>query len=197
MDLSKLPRLSETDKHTPASNTVANQGSPNTFPQEPEYTASVAARSGPESWLSAVLGIVFMMMGWTFAKFLFAKITNQPFHTGVEWQTGPNAGQEVAFFDLVGYTAHTQAAIFLFGLAMLLETVVFVLVHRNTAVARALVGLCLLLTGSLTIYNLILTGVLFQAGITPILSILVVAFGGYMAMTQWQVLKQMLRYSRA
>jgi len=150
-------------------------------------------RSGPELWLSAVLGLVFMMMGWTFATFLIAKITGRPFHTNVTWTTGPNAGQEVAYFDLEGYAAHTQAAILLFGVAMLLETIVFVFVRGDGIASRMLVGACLLLTGGLTVYNLILAAILFQGGIMPIPSILIVAFGGYMAMTQWQALHRMMR----
>jgi hypothetical protein len=188
MDLSKLPKLSETDKHAPP------PPSPETPP--PAEPLSYAPRSsgldlGGQVWLSAILGIVFMLMGKNFASFLIAKLTGQPFHTGVIWQTGVNAGQEVAYYDLQGFSAHTETAIFLFGLSMVLEAVALASIRRNTPKTRGLLLLTLVLTAGMTLYNVILVVVLFGHGITPLLSILVVAFGGYTAITEWQTLQQM------
>lgn len=193
MDLSKLPRLSETDKNAPPpqpETQLPPQPQPGQFvqyyapPPEPGLPAQV--------WLSAILGIVFMMMGWTFARFMMAKLSGQPFNTGVNWVAGPKAGQPVEYFELQGYTAYTDTAIFLFGLAMVLEAVVLVVARRNNATSRILLSFALALTVGMVIFNVIVAGMLFQAGITPLSSILAIAFGGWMAMFEWQLMKQML-----
>ena len=198
MDLSKLPRLSETDKHTPppqAADPTTSQ-----VPSQPtiEYrTPAIAPESfGAQVWLNVFLGIVFMMLGRTFASFLLAKLTGQTFHTYVNWTEGSKAGQEVAYFELEGYTAYTDAAIFLFGVSCVLEGAVTAFVRRNTPKSRALLATALLLNVGMTLFNMVVAGMLFQAGTTPLLSLMVIAFGGYSAITQWQTLRSMLASAR-
>ncbi|HVT88654.1 MAG TPA: hypothetical protein VHD56_07380 [Tepidisphaeraceae bacterium] len=183
MDLSKLPKLSETPSQVPP-------------PQQPDspqvaQVSSVQGGTGSQAWLSLILGIVFMMMGWSFARFMIAKLTGQPFHTGAVWQIGEKAGQEVDYFELSGYTAFTDTAIFLFGLATLLEGIILACVSRNTPGTRALVGSVLLLTAGMTLFNVVVAGLLISSGFQPIMSFLVIAFGGWMTMYEWQLLKQM------
>src|SRR5690349_10232233 len=108
MDLSKLPKLSETDKHAPPPPPPEAARSAETLPYDPPYNAPPTGFDlGAQVWLSAILGIVFMLMGRSFASFLIAKVTGQPYHTNATWTAGPNAGQEVAYYELQGYTAHT------------------------------------------------------------------------------------------
>jgi hypothetical protein len=97
---------------------------------------------------------------------------------------------------LSGYTAWTDAAIFLFGLATLLEGIVLMFVRRNTVVCRALVGGALLVTAGMTAFNIMVVIMLFSSGITPIMSLLVVAFGGWMTMYEWQLFRGMLLRAR-
>lgn len=196
MDLSKLPRLSETDKHAPPPapaaelSTAPVSTAPPQAVQPVTYSASNFDISG-QVWLSVVLGIVFMFMGGTFARFALAKITGQPFHTGVTWQVGPKAGQEVDYFDLEGYTAYTDTAIFLFGLAMVLEAGMLVVARKNTPATRAFVALAMAISALMTLLNIILAGALFQIGITPFVSFLAAAFGAYMTATEWKMLQFM------
>src|SRR5262245_2700588 len=131
MDLSKLPRLSETDKQGPVPQPQTVES-----PALRAYAEPINEGAGPQVWLSAVLGVVFMLLGRNFARYAFAKLTGGEFHTGVIWQMGPKAGQEVSYFELSGYTGYTETGIFLFGLAMVMEALVLALVHRSTAKSR-------------------------------------------------------------
>jgi hypothetical protein len=203
MDLSKLPRLSETDKQTP--------------PPPPSDASMPSARSAPvqadsigyatpsplpgggisgQVWLSGIIGLLLVMFGWNFARFSIAKLTGQTFHTGVNWTSGEKAGQEVDYFDLQGYTAYTDAGIFLFGLAMVLEAVLLATVRNNTPASRAIVGFTLLVTVLATALNILVVGLLLKTGILPLMSGLAVAYGGYMAAYEWQMLKDLLASAR-
>jgi hypothetical protein len=152
MDMSKLPRLSQTNKGD-APEPVAGQPAvaPPPAPQadvrdyerrdpsdyDPGYSV------GAEVWISVILGIVFMFMGFNFARFVGATLTGQPYHTGVNWTAGENEGKEVGYFDLQGGTAYTESGIFLFGLALVLEAAALLAAHAGAPGRRALVGLAL------------------------------------------------------
>src|SRR5688572_15418860 len=115
MDLSKLPRLSETPPTPPGPADVppARQDAPSTpghsaapprtppvIPGEihPDYTIEYRPAIGAEIWISAVIGLIFIMMGWTFARYLVATATGKPFPTNVTWVEGEKAGTEVSYF---------------------------------------------------------------------------------------------------
>src|SRR5688572_21751848 len=123
MDYSKLPKLSETPK--PPSNEPGQPGQRDENSGAVSYEradlASVEAGAGAMLWVSIILGLLCMWMGVNFAKYLFATLSGRGYHTGAQWTGGPKAGQEVAYWDLQGAVAWTEAGIFLFGLAMVLE----------------------------------------------------------------------------
>lgn len=184
MDLSKLPRLSESDRPVPPAET------PPAAPQLLDYGRAAPGGSG-QVFISAVLGIVFMMMGITFAKFLFAKLTGQTFHTGATWSMGPNAGQEVDYYELAGYTAWTETAIFLLGLAMVFEAIILGIATKNTPFNRKLVAAGIAVSVVMTVFNTIVVILLFKEGTMPIISFVATAFGGWMVMQEWQLYKLM------
>lgn len=198
MDLSKLPRLSESDKHAPA---TPASGQPMQFeqPARPvlDYGAAPGSGLSGQVWLSAILGLVFMMMGWTFARYMIATMSGKPFDTNVTWTAGPKAGQPVEYFELQGYTALSDAAIFFFGFATLLEAAVLAFARTNTALTRALVAFALLITVGMVALNVVVAGLLFNYGVMPLPSVLAVAFGGWMAMFEWNWLRQMLAQTSA
>jgi hypothetical protein len=207
MDMSKLPRLSQTNKGD-APEPVAGQQvvAPPPAPQadvrdyerrDPtDYDAGYSV--GAEVWISVILGIVFMFMGFNFARFVGATLTGQPYHTGVNWTAGENEGKEVGYFDLQGGTAYTESGIFLFGLALVLEAAALLAAHAGAPGRRGLVGLALFVTVTATVYNLFVAGTLFTMGITPLMTIIAVAIGGYMATYQWRLFKDVaaMRSSR-
>jgi hypothetical protein len=190
MDLSKLPRLSETDKHAPVPSASAPEPQQQPAPPVMPYAVEEPGISG-QVWLSAALGVIFMLMGGNFARFAIAKLTGRTFHTTVTWTSGARAGQEVDYFELQGYTAYTDTAVFLFGLAMVAEAVMLVAVRRNSRGARALTAIALALSAGMTVFNVIVAGLVWQTGMLPLISLLAAAFGAYMTATQWKMFQQM------
>lgn len=194
MDLSKLPRLSETDKHAPpppAEGSTPPEAAAPTYAQPRlEYAVAPQDITG-QVWLSVVLGIVFMFMGGSFARFAIAKLTGQTYVTGYNWTAGPKTGQPVGYYELQGYVGYTDTAVFLFGLAMVLEAGMLVISRQNTPASRAFVALAMGISAVMTIFNIILCGLLFQAGFTPFTSLLAAGFGSYMTYTEWQIFRHM------
>ena len=140
-------------------------------------------------WLSLIIGLVVMMMGWGFAKWATATLLGHPYETGATWQTGDRAGQSVAYWDLMGHQALSESALFLFGLACVLEAAAMAAGYARPRLRTTTVSVALLFTLLATVYNLVTCVVLFKADITPMLSLLAVGFGGYMAFAEWAMLR--------
>jgi hypothetical protein len=189
MDLSKLPRLSETDKHAGAP--PPTQPAPASQSYEARPARPRGAGIGAQVWLSLIIGAILMMVGQNFAKYCIAKATGREYHTNVTWTSGPKAGQEVQYFELSGYTAWTDTGIFLFGLAMVLEAALLAIIFSPMGGKRLLAGVALGVTVLATVLNLWVSIMLLGAGIIPLMSGLAVAFGGYMAMYEWQLLQSL------
>jgi hypothetical protein len=146
---------------------------------------------GAEVWLSAVIGVVLMLLGRSFGGYLLAKATGQPYHTNVSWTAGPNEGQEVAYWELEGFTALSDSAIWLFGLAMVLEAAVLAVVNTRFRAKVGLLRVALLVTVLATAYNLFVSFKVLAGGVLPIMSLLAVGFGGYIAVFEWRLLQQL------
>jgi hypothetical protein len=144
---------------------------------------------GAEVWLSAILGIILMMVGMSFAQWVIASMTGGTYHTNATWTEGPKVGQEVSYWELEGFPALRDCAIFLFGLAMALEAVVLVVVHSRIRSKRPLLFFALTITLIATALNLVVAGKLFAVGVLPFLSLLCVGFGGYIAAYEWKLLR--------
>ena len=187
MDINKLPRLSETARHAEAP--PPQQHPPDEVPRQP--MERVAPGIGAEVWISLIIGVILMMVGQSFARYAIARLSGNEFHTRVNWTSGPKAGQEVDYWDLQGYTAWTDTAIFLFGLAMVLEAAMLAVVYSRSGGKIPLTMLALIVTILATALNLWVCFLLFGAGILPLMSGLAVAFGGYIAMYEWRLLHRL------
>ena len=198
MDLSKLPRLSETAPTPPdpapapqnAPPTPGQSAAPPRIPSEihPDFNIEYRSPIGAEIWISAVIGLIFIMMGWTFARYLVATVAGRPFPTGVIWTEGEKAGTEVSYFDLQGHVFWNDSAMFLFGLALLMEAVVLYAISTNSKHTNAFIRLGVAIAFLATVYNLIVAGIFLNSGIPPIMSLLAVAFGGYITLYLWRML---------
>jgi hypothetical protein len=185
MDMSKLPKFSQ----TPA---PVEQPGEATVPVAAKKVDAVAPAiaSGGDIWFNVIVGIIFLLMGRTFGSYVFAAVTHQPYHTHIEWREGdPRAGQEVAYPDLEGNPMLNDSAMFFFGLAVLADAGISVMLSRPSRLARPMLYLGLALTIGATGYNLYVAGVLQKNGVLPLISLLAVALGGYIAFGQWQLLK--------
>lgn len=196
MDISKLPRMSETGKHAPppaSADQAEARPDVERHPSDVEHRAVEPVRVGigGEVWMSLIIGLILMMAGWTFARWAIAKMTGQAFHTNVKWTAGPKAGQEVDYFELQGFTAWTDMGLFLFGLALVLEAAMLAVVYSRAGGKVVLTMLALLVTVLATALNLFVAAKLLGIGIMPLMSALAVAFGGYMIMYEWRLLQQL------
>ena len=164
-------------------------------PPQRDFYVPRDAGVGAEVWLSAIIGAFLMLVGKSFGGWLIATLTGQQYNTGIMWAAGNDRGfpegQPVSYWDLDGYTALTDSAIFLFGLAMVLEAVVLALMNTGFRRKVALITVALLVTVLATAYNLFVAVKLLAAGALPLWSLLAVAFGGYIAIFEWRLLQQL------
>ena len=147
---------------------------------------------GAEVWFAVIIGLIFMALGRTFAQYEIGKLAHHPYHTNVTWQQGPNEGNEVPYPELdesFGLPFYSDSGLFLFGLSLIL--VAFAQIWSVTHLPlKVLIGWVALLIAVLaTGYNLFVSAKLFGAGITPVLSLLCVAFGGYEVFLQFRAVR--------
>ena len=97
MDLSKLPKMSQTPPPPPPPPSEPPQ-QPN--PQPVEYRdqiSHVEAGVGGMVWVSVILGSLCIWLGRRFPSYLLAKLSGRGFHTETNWISGPKTGQEVGY----------------------------------------------------------------------------------------------------
>jgi len=202
MDLQKLPKFSTTPPAAPpAPDDAASRGAP---PPPPAYatptgypmaTDPVFASAG-SAWLSLIIGIICLLLGQNFLRWLLATATGRPHATGVIWNAGPKAGQPVDYFELQGGTAWTDMGVFLMGVALLIDGGVMLWLLRG--VGRWTVGLATLALGVTALAVLVNLGVaadFVRRGGLPLFSLLAVAIGGYM-LFEYAGLLKVLRGTR-
>ena len=196
MDMSKLPKLSQTPA-PPAAEESAAAPENASAPVEPRRVVEYRTPVDPgfsvgEIWFSLIVGVIFLLLGRSFGGYALAKVTGQPHHTGVVWSPGtPLAGQEVSYRELQGNVFLNDSAMFLVGLAIVLDAIVRVAVYKGIRAARLLAYLGFAITVLATIYNLYAVSVLLKGNVLPLLSLLAVAMGGYISFQQWQTIQMM------
>ena len=193
MDVSKLPKLSDTkgatadERPSPAPAEQASGAVPHWEP------VPRPAGVGVDVWISTIVGLLCLSIGLPFAKFCVAKLTHQPFPTGYTWPDDDpkgRAGQEVAYFDLESHTAWGDMGVFLFGLTLLFEAASkTAVVLRPGSVSRGLLVLAVGLTVVTVGLNLYACILLQSVQITPVMSGLAVALGGWVLYDEWQTLR--------
>src|SRR5687768_9905560 len=113
MDFSQLPKMSKTPAPPPQAEPPEMVASPTPSSAPPAYGVPYAgpgayyARPGGDLisiWISLIVGLICLMLGWSFARWLAAKASGNEFATGVNWVAGPKAGQPVSYFELQGGT---------------------------------------------------------------------------------------------
>ena len=207
MDLSKLPRMSQTparpepqqpgpsERGAGAGDAYVPLGGWHPAP----HPHRIDVGSGPEAWLAAIIGLLFVFFGWRFGRWLAVTLTGGTFDSGARWSDAhPQAGQPVPYWQVdhavAGWSALSDMALFVFGVALLLESAALLSSSRASAGAqRAIVGAAALVAGAATVLNLLALIVLMsRAPGLPLLSALAVAFGGYMTLTlfrSWAALR--------
>src|SRR5205823_607458 len=108
MDLSKLPKMSQTPKPP-----EPQPSSEDPAPVSEREMAAVDAGAGGMLWFSIIVGGLCIMYGRRSFSYFLAKLSGREFHTEVNWSVGPNAGQEVAYWELMGGAAWAETGLFL------------------------------------------------------------------------------------
>lgn len=198
MDLSKLPKLSQTP--TPADAQMSSADPPSHDRASPPTPAPMidhrsveraSAGIGAEVWISLVVGILLLLIGRNFAVYVSDTLAGRTFHTHVTWQAGPQIGQEVAYWDLSGGTSWTEAGLFVFGLALVIEAIMLMAVFSRFPHKAPLAWAALAVTTLATVLNLYVSVLVLSKGLIPLMSGLAVAFGGYMAAYQWRLARSL------
>lgn len=176
MDISKLPKLSQTPPRSASSQ--AAQAKP---VDDRTYTSAppASAETGMEIWVSLILGVVFLFLGANFGRWSIAKITGQPFSTGIEWSTGNQAGQPVEYFDLQGGTAWGEMGFFVLGVSMLIEAAVMGFVALKPAQYRMSI-LAILAAVIAAMANGLAIAKIYPTGVLPLISVLALGLAGLM-----------------
>ncbi|HSZ55009.1 MAG TPA: hypothetical protein VK797_05070 [Tepidisphaeraceae bacterium] len=195
MDLSKLPKLSDTK----AAEQPPGVAAPAETPADPRHIdyAVAAPPKGmifAEVWIGLIIGIVLMLYTRPFGSYLISMVTRQPFHTGVNWTDGPNAGQEVPYTQLEGGTFYSDSSIFLFGLALALGAMAQALQMTRLPGRRGAAWFSMVCVLLATLYNVVAVVILLQVNIMPLMSLLCVGIGGYIVYYEWNTMQA---YGRA
>jgi hypothetical protein len=184
MDMSKLPKLSQTPK-PPGNEPTQQEPAPIAY----EAPANVEAGAGAMLWFSIIIGGLCMLMGRMFGGYLWATIRGKEYQTGFTWSVGQKAGKNVGYWEIEGGIGWTNAGIFLFGVAMIMEGVALGMVSGNRGGKKILLAVSLAAVVLATVVNLFTAVRVFNLGQIPTMSGLAVAFGGYMAIYQWKLLR--------
>src|SRR4051812_27092681 len=92
MDLSKLPRMSNTPNTTSAPQapapTATGQAPPARQPLTGVDPVQGPAGLGADIWFMSIIGIVLILFGRSFIAYEWAHLRHQPYHTNVTWDSG-------------------------------------------------------------------------------------------------------------
>lgn len=194
MDLSKLPKLSDTAANSPPP--VGVEAKP-VAPDQRVYRPMPHGPTGVGSdvWISLILGILFISMGSQFARFAATRFKGLPYHTGMLWPVldppDEKGGTEVAYYDLQNFTAYTETGEFLFGLTLIFDALAkTAAVLKPGFVSRGVLSLAVVATVSAVAINLYTASKFFSTNSgTPLVSLLIIAFGGYVLYDQINTLQ--------
>jgi hypothetical protein len=205
MDLSKLPKLSQTS--TPPNDAGGPVGGPSPAAARPDYAGPATPAYRPDGdggftamdvFLSVGVGLLFVFLGMNYGKHLMGSAAAYPpiTGTGVEWgPRHPKAGQEVlpdeldppnrkAYDDrVVGRRMGivSESSLFLFGLALILAGLLGVVGRVGAvplAVRRGAMWVGLAATAAGLCYALYATVAMLGNGITPIMTMMSLLVGG-------------------
>jgi len=196
MDLSRLPRLSQTARHTADQQTPSPNAAQPPPAQKPDATATPvefqrvrprADSSGPEAWISIAIGLIIQLMSARFWSFAFWGL----FGTQFTWKFTDASGAPLAYTQTVFFLG--DLSMVLFGMVLILDGIVLLFAR-----SRGLLLAAFALTSATTLLNLwYLLSMMHKGYGLQLVSAVAVAFGVYIAMHQWRMLAQLGTYRDA
>jgi hypothetical protein len=207
MDFSQLPKMSKTpptkNDVAPPSD-VAPPAEPSDYPTPassagPGYESSGHSLARPDVayvgfgmggvWISLISGLICILVGLRFGKWLLAQASGRPFETGINWTTGEKAGTPATYFELLNGAAWTEMGLFLMGVALLLDAGLMLIAFRGNTPPRGLVALAVFVTGTAMLINIALAIYLMGLGIVPLVSLIALLVGGMVLFDHVPLLK--------
>jgi hypothetical protein len=179
MDVSKLPKLSQSPPPPPTDAQPPGDPPRPTQPADPEYAPPVGT-VGAEVFFSLVIGVVAILFGKNFISFLIAVATGHDYVTGLTYTT---TGAPVPYSEAGPGNMLTDLGLTLIGLTLLIDA--FARVMRR----RPLIGLAFLVSAGTALFSAFAAVRIYNFGILPIYSLLGLALTGYFAITQWHWLQ--------
>jgi hypothetical protein len=168
MDLSKLPRLSQSDKQAPPPRPAETEPTPR--------RAEPLPASGPEAWISLAVGVILLLMYPRFMQWVCSRVFGTHFNEFMlDGKVVPYPQVREFWMDL-GPTS--------FAVVLIFEGLVLAFARKPL-----LVWIAFGLTVAVTTYNLIYVVASYSKYGLAIISALAVAFGVYIAMGQWRMLQ--------
>ncbi|HWP40181.1 MAG TPA: hypothetical protein VNL70_04600 [Tepidisphaeraceae bacterium] len=195
MDLSRLPRLSQTARHATGQQTASSDATHSPPVQQPEAAMPPeyqlikprADSTGPQAWISIAIGMIIQLMSTRFWSFVSSAIFGTPF----TWRFTDASGASLSYLRTVFFPG--DLSMVLFGMVLILEGIVF-LWARSRVLLQAAFGL----TCATTLLNLwFVVWMMYKGYGLQLFSALAVAFGGYIAMQQWRMLVELCAYQDA
>lgn len=183
MDLSKLPKLSQTpappSNPTQAESSHTPGGARFSMPQPAFHRDDLLI----DVWISGIVGLLLALFGRHFFAWLIALLSGRVYDTGLIWmETGaPNEKKGVIrYFEVnQGIDAWTDTGFAVMGAALLLEALVLLIAVRGGVVRKPLVAIAIGVGLIGLIANLVACGMLLKFDIMPTFSLLATALGGF------------------
>lgn len=199
MDLSKLPRLSNTERPAPSAEPTPEGPSP-AAPRTDAVPVvdyrypgvrPVATGRGPEAWISIGVGLIFL--------FVFPHFTQWWIHTVFHTKTVPSflpitdsqTGAEIPYSKSDFF--FNDLAIAFFAYALIVEGVALVLAGRNRP---GVVMFAFVVTAAAVALNAWYLVSSFGEGF-PVVSAIAIVLGGYMLWFQWNLARELRAVRRA
>ena len=174
MDLSKLPRLSKTDRPP----NPPEQPETPTPQQQTFYYAEPEAVVGAEVWISIVVAVILILF---FPRIWQYYLMPNSF----TWSFSDKAGNPLAYTHSAYYLVDLGIAIF--AIILLLDALA--MICTRSAIVR---GIALTITAAGSLFNLaVLVAAINQIGL-QIMPVVAAGFGIYIAAYQWLRLKRTL-----
>lgn len=191
MDISKLPKLSETKPPPAGDQSSQMPPAPSAQPMDYRSPARFADRRtsgfGPEAWISIGVGLIFLFAFPNFTQWAAYKLFHMKMPSFLPI-TDTSTGAEIPYSQSVFFL--NDLCIALFSYALIVEGVALLLARHPIVVLFALV-----VTAAAVILNLYYLVTHFSEGFS-IVSAIAVVFGGYMIWYQSRLMRDMIELRR-
>lgn len=180
MDISKLPKLSQTPATPAAEETQPTGTKIPPYSSEPREPAIPAAGKGAEAWISIILGLILLFMFPRIIQYLSNRKHPEEFEK--LWKFSGKDGLPLPYTSTAFFLC--DLALALFAAVLIAEGVILVFARKSPLVLFALI----LTVGTVLLNLFVLIRVNAEIGF-QLWPAVAIAFGGYIAIYEWNFYK--------